>query len=80
LLESHWLKTKFIANDDNPSIADISAVCELTQLRLIDEKYISHATFPTIKDYIERMSKLPGFEIAHKDLNKVVERRQNSKL
>jgi len=80
LIESHWLKSKFIANNDNPSIADLSAVCELTQLRLIDVNYISYGTYPNIKEYIERMSKVAGFEGAHEALNKVVERRRNSNL
>jgi len=80
VFENHWLKTKYISNDDNPSIADISAVCELTQLRLLDVNYITSATYPILNNYIDRMSKISGFTSAHEALDKVVERRRNSKL
>ena len=66
MMESHFLKeTKFI-NSDHISIADLLAVCELTQLWMTDEDVTSDR--PRITQWIAdvQSSLSPHFDEVHK--------------
>ncbi|KAL5727510.1 glutathione transferase [Ranunculus cassubicifolius] len=70
-LETIWLQgnRKFLLGSNQPSIADISLVCEITQLELLDEKDITRLLGPHKKvlQWIEDTKKAtsPHFEEAH---------------
>ncbi|PIA49467.1 hypothetical protein AQUCO_01300343v1 [Aquilegia coerulea] len=75
-LESYWLKEdgKFLVGGSQPSIADISLVCEITQLELLEEKDCHRILAPHKKvlQWIEdtRLATSPHFEEVHSVLLK----------
>ena len=52
LMERRLAKTRFLCSDE-VSIADLSAVCELEQIRFIDHDYLS--AYPLTKAWAHRM-------------------------
>ncbi|OVA14065.1 Glutathione S-transferase/chloride channel [Macleaya cordata] len=75
-IESVWLKgnVKFLVGNLRPSIADLSLVCEIMQLEILDEKDRNRILGPHKKvlQWIEdtRIATSPHFEEAHKILFK----------
>ncbi|XP_068640459.1 glutathione S-transferase T1 [Aristolochia californica] len=87
-LESFWLKGngKFLLGNLRPSIADLSLVCELKQLELLDEKDrdLLFAPHKKVLEWIENVKNAtnPHFEEVHVFLYKAKARlnKQQSKL
>jgi len=72
LFDCVWLKnTKFLAGD-SPTIADISATCELTQLRMLAWDFSNR---PNLKRYLEVMAALPYFQEVHRMVNRFIEKK-----
>ncbi|PIA49464.1 hypothetical protein AQUCO_01300342v1 [Aquilegia coerulea] len=75
-LESYWLKEdgKFLLGGSQPSIADISLVCEITELELLEVKDCNRILAPHKKvlQWIEdtRLATSPHFEEVHSVLLK----------
>lgn len=75
-IESIWLKGngRFLVGGLQPSIADLSLVCEIMQLELLDEKDRSRVLGPhkKVQQWIEdtRNATKPHFDEAHKFLYK----------
>ncbi|XP_010255416.1 PREDICTED: glutathione S-transferase T1 [Nelumbo nucifera] len=73
-IESIWLKGngKFLLGSSQPSIADLSLVCEIMQLELLDEKDLDRILYPhkKIVQWIEdtRNATRPHFDEVHKIL------------
>ncbi|KAG6600558.1 Glutathione S-transferase T1, partial [Cucurbita argyrosperma subsp. sororia] len=76
-IESVWLKGngKFLLGGFKPSIADLSLVCEITQLQLLDEKDWNRILGPHLKvrEWIEntRNATNPQFDEVHRPLYKL---------
>ncbi len=71
----------FLAGTAQPTIADISAVCELTQMEGCwdwQEKYLG--THPALSAWLEYMKGLPGYAESHKVTNIVNEKAEKAKL
>ncbi|CAN8232765.1 unnamed protein product [Cochlearia groenlandica] len=74
VLETFWLKGngKFLVGSNQPSIADLSLVCELMQLQLLEEKDRVRLLSPhkKVEEWIENTKKatMPHFEMVHKTL------------
>ncbi|KAF5186197.1 Glutathione s-transferase t1 [Thalictrum thalictroides] len=85
-LESYWLKEdgKFLLGGSQPSIADISLVCEITELELLEEKDCNRILAPHKKvlQWIEdtRIATSPHFEEVHSYLlkTKAMSKKQSS--
>lgn len=79
-IESIWLKgnAKFLLGNRQPSIADLSLVCEIMQLELVNEKDRQRILDPHTKilQWIENVKNYtsPHFEEVHEVLHKVKER------
>ena len=60
---------------DKPSIADLSAVCEVYQYHYLPEKY-AHImkTFPRVKAWYDRMFQIPEVQEVHEFVGKNIER------
>ncbi|KAJ4957169.1 hypothetical protein NE237_013952 [Protea cynaroides] len=75
-IESIWLKGngKFLLGNSQPSIADLSLVCEIMQLEVLEEKQVDRLLGPhkKILQWIEdtRKATSPHFDEAHKILFK----------
>ncbi|OMO58680.1 hypothetical protein COLO4_34446 [Corchorus olitorius] len=82
-IESIWLKGsgRFLLGGNQPSIADLSLVCELMQLEVVDEKDRMRILGPhkKIQEWIEntRNATRPHFDEVHKVLFKVKEKLQD---
>ena len=78
-LENIWLKGngRYLLGNLQPSIADLSLVCEIMQLELLDEKDRERILGPhkKVKEWIEstRHATRPHFDEVHKVLYKVKE-------
>ncbi|XP_022931512.1 glutathione S-transferase T1-like [Cucurbita moschata] len=76
-IESFWLKGngKFLVGGLKPSIADLSLVCEIMQLELLDEKDHSRILGPyqKVREWVEntRNAANPHFDEVHKLLFKL---------
>ncbi|KAG6577187.1 Glutathione S-transferase T1, partial [Cucurbita argyrosperma subsp. sororia] len=76
-IESFWLKGngKFLVGGLKPSIADLSLVCEIMQLELLDEKDRSRILGPyqKVREWVEntRNAANPHFDEVHKLLFKL---------
>ncbi|XP_022985460.1 glutathione S-transferase T1-like [Cucurbita maxima] len=76
-IESFWLKGngKFLVGSLKPSIADLSLVCEIMQLELLDEKERSRILGPyqKVREWVEntRNAANPHFDEVHKLLFKL---------
>lgn len=74
VLESSWLKDsqKFLLGNDQPTIADLSVVCELMQFEVLDEeeKKKIFAPYEKVKQWIDRIKAAtrPHFDDVHKHL------------
>ncbi|XVE64853.1 hypothetical protein DITRI_Ditri07aG0135200 [Diplodiscus trichospermus] len=85
-IESIWLKGngRFLLGGNQPSIADLSLVCELMQLEVLDEKDRMRLLGPhkKVQQWIEntRNAMQPHFDEVHKVLMKVKEKLQNQRL
>ncbi|XVF51502.1 hypothetical protein PTKIN_Ptkin04bG0190100 [Pterospermum kingtungense] len=85
-IESIWLKgnERFLLGGNNPSIADLSLVCEITQLEVLDEKDRNRLLGPhkKVQQWIEntRNATQPHFDEVHNILMRVKERLQNQRL
>jgi len=76
-LMERWLtKTRFLTGPA-PSIADISAVCELAQLQLIDYDL---SKWPKVKAWFDSIYAWPQVVEVHAILNKVLAKRAQPKL
>lgn len=81
-IESFWLKGsgRFLVGSNQPSIADISLVCEIMQLELLDEEDRTRLLGPhkKVQEWIEstRSATRPHFDEVHKVLFKVRENLQ----
>ena len=79
VIESYWLKddAKFLLGYSQPSIADLSLACEITQLELLDDKDRDRILGPRIKiqQWIENVKNAtaPHFEEVHGNLYKAKE-------
>mmetsp|Transcript_18897 Transcript_18897/g.26415 ORF Transcript_18897/g.26415 Transcript_18897/m.26415 type:complete len:221 (+) Transcript_18897:87-749(+) len=71
-LDTVWLQGKKFLGGDEPSIADLSALCELEQLTLINYDF---APYPNVTRWIADMEAIEGFSEVHAVLNKVKARR-----
>ncbi|XP_038899662.1 glutathione S-transferase T1 [Benincasa hispida] len=84
-LESFWLKGngKFLLGGLKPSIADLSLVCEIMQLELLDEKDRSRILGPhqKVREWVEntRNATNPHFDEVHKLLFKLKETLQKQR-
>uniref|UniRef100_A0A1J3GM68 glutathione transferase n=1 Tax=Noccaea caerulescens TaxID=107243 RepID=A0A1J3GM68_NOCCA len=84
-LETFWLKSnaKFLLGSSQPSIADLSLVCELMQLQVLDEKYRVRLLSPhkKVEEWIEntRKATMIHFDEAHEILFKAKERFQKQR-
>lgn len=84
-IESFWLKGsgRFLVGSQQPSIADISLVCEITQLEVVDEKDRDRILSPHKKvlQWIDdtRNATKPHFDEVHAILKLVKERLQQRK-
>ncbi|KFK33026.1 hypothetical protein AALP_AA6G320800 [Arabis alpina] len=73
-LETFWLKgnAKFLLGSNQPSIADLSLVCELMQLQVLEEKDRVRIFSPhkKVEEWIEntRKATMPQFDEVHKVL------------
>ncbi|KAE8683897.1 Glutathione S-transferase T1 [Hibiscus syriacus] len=85
-LESFWLKGngRFLLGGNQPSIADLSLVCAIMQLEVLDEKERARLLGPhkKIQQWIEitRNATSPHFDEVHKVLMKAKEKLQNQRL
>ncbi|KAK8503801.1 hypothetical protein V6N13_021585 [Hibiscus sabdariffa] len=85
-IESFWLKDKgqFLLGENKPSIADLSLVCDIMQLEVLDEADRDRLLGPykKVEQWIEntRSAANPHFDEVHKILLKVKEKRQNLML
>nr|AEB77874.1 glutathione S-transferase protein [Bruguiera gymnorhiza] len=81
-IESVWLKGsgKFLLGSNQPSIADISLVCELMQLEILDDKDRNRLLGPhkKVQQWIESTKKAtrPHFDEVHKTLYEAKEKLQ----
>ncbi|VVB09482.1 unnamed protein product [Arabis nemorensis] len=79
-LETFWLKgnSKFLLGSNQPSIADLSLVCELVQLQVLEEKDRVKLLGPHKKvgEWIEntRKATMPHFDEVHEVLFKAKEK------
>jgi len=73
LLDQVWLRNTPFLTGSLPSIADISATCELTQLQLIPYDL---APYANVTRYLDAMSRLKSFQDVHASLFAVVQRRK----
>ncbi|KAH9775618.1 glutathione S-transferase T1 [Citrus sinensis] len=84
--ESFWLKGsgRFLVGSNQPSIADISLVCEIMELELLDEEDRTRLLGPhkKVQEWIEstRRATRPHFDEVHKVLFKVKENLQKQQL
>ncbi|XP_044486480.1 glutathione S-transferase T1 [Mangifera indica] len=84
-IESFWLKGngKFLLGSNQPSIADLSLVCEIMQLELVDEKDRTRILGPhkKVQQWIEntKIATRPHFDEVHKILFKVKEKLQQQR-
>lgn len=75
-IESVWLKgdAKFLLGNDQPSIADLSLICQVTQLELVDDKVRERIMEPhkKISQWVEnfKAATSPHFEEVHELLYK----------
>ncbi|KAH1106229.1 hypothetical protein J1N35_009997 [Gossypium stocksii] len=85
-IESFWLKGDgpFLLGGNQPSIADLSLVCELMQLEVLDEKDRHRLLGPykKVQQWIEhtRNATSPHFDNVHNILMKVKEKLKNKPL
>ncbi|XVF52884.1 hypothetical protein PTKIN_Ptkin05aG0054300 [Pterospermum kingtungense] len=85
-IESVWLKGngRFLLGGNQPSIADLSLVCEIMQLEIVDEKDRARILGPhkKVQQWIEntRIATQPHFDEVHKVLMKAKEKLQNQRL
>nr|KJB52087.1 hypothetical protein B456_008G246300 [Gossypium raimondii] len=85
-LESFWLKGngRFLLGGNQPSIADLSLVCELTQLEVLDEKDRTRLLGPhkKVQQWIEntRNATNPHFDEVHRVIMLAKERQQHQRL
>ncbi|GFZ01412.1 glutathione S-transferase THETA 1 [Actinidia rufa] len=85
-IESIWLKGngRFLLGSSQPSIADLSLVCELMQLEVVDEKSRNQILGPhkKVQRWIEdtKRATQPHFEEVHGILFKVKAKLQNQVL
>ncbi|XWS49930.1 hypothetical protein CRYUN_Cryun12cG0045200 [Craigia yunnanensis] len=85
-IESIWLKGngRFLLSGNQPSIADLSLVCEIMQLELLDEKDRTRLLGPhnKVQQWIEntRNATQRHFDEVHKVLMKAKEKLQNQQL
>jgi len=82
MIETVWLKDrKYIASNENITIADLSACCELMQLELIGFDF---TPFPKVKDWMARLMSKKEMQQTHEEFYKVkkmfAERIANPKL
>ncbi|KAL5747458.1 hypothetical protein ACOSP7_024460 [Xanthoceras sorbifolium] len=81
-IESFWLKGngRFLLGSNQPSIADLSLVCEIMQLEVLDEKDRLRVLSPhkKVQQWIEntKTATRPHFDEVHKILFKVKENLQ----
>jgi len=69
MLETHWLKDrKYIASNDNMTIADLAACCELMQLDLIRFDF---SKFPKVKGWMDRLMSTKEMQQTHEKFGKV---------
>ncbi|XP_022720234.1 glutathione S-transferase T1-like [Durio zibethinus] len=84
-IESIWLKgnERFLLGGNQPSIADLSLVCDIMQLEVLDEKDRTRLLGPhkKVQQWIEntRNATQPHFDEVHKILMKVKEKLQNER-
>ncbi|XP_010553511.1 PREDICTED: glutathione S-transferase T1 [Tarenaya hassleriana] len=85
-LETFWLKgsnSKFLLSSNQPSIADLSLVCELMQLQVLEEKDRLRLLGPyeKVQKWIEntRNVTMPHFDEVHEILFKAKERIQKQR-
>ncbi|XP_050227951.1 glutathione S-transferase T1-like [Mercurialis annua] len=85
MIESFWLKGsgRFLLGGNLPSIADLSLVCEITQLEVLDEEDRNRILGPHKKvgQWIEDTKKVtrPHFDEVHKVIFKAKERFQKQR-
>ncbi|KAG4171713.1 hypothetical protein ERO13_A12G227600v2 [Gossypium hirsutum] len=85
-LESFWLKGngRFLLGRNQPSIADLSLVCELMQLEVLDEKDRTRLLGPhkKVQQWIEntRNATSPHFDEVHRVIMLAKERQQHQRL
>ncbi|KAJ4712104.1 Glutathione S-transferase protein [Melia azedarach] len=85
-IESFWLKGsgRFLVGSNQPSIADLSLVCEIMQLEVLDEKDRTRLLGPhkKVQQWIEdtKNATRPHFDEVHKALFRVKERLQKQRL
>ena len=76
MFENVWLKDrKYIASSDKPTIADLSACCELIQLELINFDF---TPYPKLKEWKDRIMEIEEMNKAHSVFSKVKQMVLNS--
>lgn len=65
LLETYWLANTPYLNSDQPTIADISAACELAQTTTLLLFVDNPKKFPKVYAWLERMLAMPGMKEIH---------------
>src|SRR5687768_12770371 len=71
LLQNYYLRL-----GDQPSIADLSAVCEISQLKVLGDEYSSKylAKRPNLSSWMERMEAVEGYSDVHSLVRRVIEK------
>ena len=66
--EKVFLAAQPFIGGSNPSIADLLAYCEITQMDLINGMHRDASKFPVLSAWLNRMSALPHHDEVHKVL------------
>jgi glutathione S-transferase len=62
-LEAHFLGDKEFIGGSTPTIADLSAFCEVQQLQTVN---VDLSAWPKLFAWMERMRKIPHYNVANK--------------
>lgn len=64
-METYWLKDTPYLTGSEPTIADISAACELAQTNAITKLAAFKPKFPKVYAWLERMLAIPEMKSIH---------------
>ena len=67
MIESHFLNDTLFINSNEITIADLQALCELTQFWLVDDDIDPLRDRPKLKEWLERCRRIlnPSFDKVH---------------
>lgn len=63
------LKSSYIGGTREPSIADLSCFCEISQMKIMKFDFSGYSN---IKNWVDQMESLPGVQESHKVLNSLL--------